>query len=75
MNSSVVSTVGVSPVQSAARSFVMRPEEITSRQERSSALANSASAGIPSSSPRFASAPVQAKMVAIGFVEVFSPRR
>ena len=53
----------------------VRREEIVSMHAFSSFAAKSISSLLPSSSPRFASAPVHAKIVAMGFVEVFSPSR
>ena len=58
-----------------ARSPVIVPSSITSRVAFSSFFAKSTSSGVPSSSPRFARAPVHAKIVATGFVDVFSPLR
>ena len=61
--------------KSRNRSFVITPSSMVRIAAASSLSANAASAALPSSSPRLRSAPVQAKMVAIGFVEVSSPRR
>ena len=55
------------------RSAVIVPEVRVSRLAFSSLFANSVKSGRLSSSPRFFSAPVHAKIVAIGFVEVCSP--
>ena len=54
---------------------VMMPERIVSRLACSSLSAKASSAGSLSSWPRFFSAPVHAKIVAIGLVEVCSPLR
>ena len=58
----------------AARSLVMVPVSMVSSTALSSMRANSVTSGVPSSSPRFAIAPVQAKIVAVELVEVASPR-
>ena len=55
------------------KSVVIVPDFIVSRLAFSSLSAKLTSSGRLSSSPRFFSAPVQAKIVAIGFVEGFSP--
>ena len=53
----------------------MVPDSMVSITLCSSAFANRTTSGVPSSSPRFASAPVHAKMVAVEFVEVGRPFR
>ena len=75
INSSVVTLVGVMPSQSPHRSPVIIPALRVSRVAFSRAEAKSARGRFPSSSPRLARAPLQAKMVATGLVEVFSPFR
>ena len=60
---------------SPVRSVVIMPERIVSRLAFSSFFAKSTNCGVLSSSPRFFNAPVHAKMVAIGFVDVCSPLR
>ncbi len=67
-----VSTPAGTPVR-AAISPVTTPSPMASRLAFSSLSANAVSSAMPSSSPRFRSAPVQANSVAIGFVEVLSP--
>ena len=57
------------------RSPVIFPLSMVATVACSSFLANAHSSGVPSSSPRFASAPVHAKMVATELVEVSSPFR
>ena len=57
------------------RSFVIIPSSIVSKAALYMLEAKETRAGISSSSPLFLKAPVQAKMVAIGFVEVTSPFR
>ena len=54
-------------------SAVMIPDRNVSRHVSSSFEAKPDNSGKLSISPRFFSAPVHAKIVAIGFVEVFSP--
>ena len=56
-----------------AISPVIMPASIVSSVAFSRRFAKSTSSGVPSSSPRFARAPVQAKISATGLVEVFSP--
>ena len=56
-----------------ARSPVIMPSSIVESVAFSSFLAKSTRSFVPSSYPRFASEPVQAKINATGFVEVFSP--
>ena len=65
----VLKSFSVRPV----RSDVIIPDFIVSRLAFSRFSENFIKSGSPSSSPRFFSAPVHAKIVAIGFVEVFSP--
>ena len=60
---------------SPSRSFVITPSFSVSREASSSAWPNCTSSGRPSSSPRRFKPPDQAKMVAMGLVEVFSPFR
>ena len=57
------------------KSPVMTPSLRVSKQASSSFPANRTRSASPSSSPRFRRAPLQAKMVAMGLVEVFSPFR
>ena len=66
---------GVSPSHSPARSLVIMPPSMVWMAARSSLRAKSTSSPLPSSSPRLARAPVQAKRVAMGLVEGFSPSR
>ena len=54
---------------------VMMPAFMVSRVAFSSRSPKATSSGRSSSSPRFFRAPDQAKMVAVGFVEVVSPFR
>ena len=60
---------------SKSRSPVMMPASTVWSAAASSASANSMTAGVPSSSPRLRSPPVQAKMSAMEFDEVSSPLR
>ena len=62
-------------LERAAKSPVMYPSSIVLKVDFSSFLAKSTQSAVPSNSPRFARAPVHAKIVATGFVEVFSPLR
>src|SRR5262249_46388526 len=71
-NSSVVRN-GVSFPTSSARSLVILPLSTVSTQTRSSVSAKAVTSGVPSSFPRCASPLVQAKIDAIGFVEVGLP--
>src|SRR5699024_8569624 len=73
MNSSLLSTVGFSIVVIRARSFVISPASIVSIVAFSRRSAHSIRSLFPSSSPRFLSAPVHAKIVATELVEVSSP--
>ena len=75
MNSRLSTGFVSTPSARPHRSLVITPLASVSRQAASSVLANFTSASLPSSSPRFVSAPVQAKMVAMGLVEVLSPFR
>ena len=59
----------------AARFLSMMPSSIVCTDAFSSLSAYSHNAGILSSSPRFLRAPLHAKIVAMGLVEVFSPLR
>ena len=76
-NSREESFFGVTPsaLNSETRSPVISPSSMVRTVAFSSYFANAESAGMPSSSPRFASAPVQAKIVATELVEVSSPLR
>ena len=60
---------------SPTRSLVMIPAFSVSKQARSSLSAKDIRSESPSSSPRLRRAPLQAKTVAMGLVEVFSPFR
>ena len=57
----------------SARSFVISPLSMVSMVAFSSLSAKSIRSLLPSNSPRFLKAPVQAKMVATELVEVSSP--
>src|SRR3954447_8099362 len=72
MNSSVDSH-GASLAMSSARSLVIWPPSTVSTQTCSSVSANCVTAGVPSRMPRCLRPPVQAKIDAIGLVDVFSP--
>ena len=76
-NSREESFFGVTPsaLNSETRSPVISPSSMVRTVASSSFFANAESSGMPSSSPRFASAPVQAKIVATELVEVSSPLR
>ena len=71
----VTVTAGVSPSHRPARSLVMVPPSMTAMEACSSLSAKAWRAAMPSSSPRFRRAPVQAKRVAMGLVEVSLPWR
>ena len=73
MKFSLFNTVGFSRVVISARSFVIFPDSIVAIVAFSSLFAKSTRASMPSSSPRFLSAPVHAKIVATEFVDVSSP--
>ena len=59
----------------SARSFVILPSSMVSIVAFSNLSANAISSWLPSSSPRFLSAPVHAKIVATELVDVSSPFR
>ena len=76
MNSPLVTAVtGVPSSTRPTRSLVMMPAPKVSKQAASSLSAKADRSGVPSSWPRLRSAPDQAKMVAMGLVEVCSPFR
>ncbi len=58
---------------SRARSFVISPASTASMHTASSASANAVTSGVSSSLPRWARPRVQAKIDAIGFVDVGLP--
>ena len=71
-NSSVVRN-GVPDPTSSARSLVIFPLSTVSMHTRSSVSANTVTSAVLSSLPRWARPRVQAKIDAIGFVEVGLP--
>ena len=74
MNSREVTPLaGISPSHRPTKSFVMVPPSMVAMAAASSLSANCPRASMPSSSPRLRRAPVQAKRVATGLVEVSSP--
>ena len=73
MNSQLSTTFVAFGFAIRAISPVITPSSIVVNVAFSSFFANSTSSGVLSSSPRFAKAPVQAKINATGFVEVLSP--
>ena len=64
---------GASSEISVARSLVILPLSTVSMQTASRASAKAVTSGVPSSLPRCASPRVQAKIDAIGFVDVGLP--
>ena len=68
-------TALASPSYISARSPVITPPSMVSITAFSRRPAKADRSFSPSSSPRYLSAPVQAKMVATGLVEVSSPLR
>jgi len=74
-NCSEFTGVGSTPSMMLTRSFVTIPALRVSKHASSSLLPNSTSSGNPSISPGLRRAPLQAKIVAIGLVDVSSPLR